>query len=716
MQELLLFTAKRLIAWSIATMSVALVISFIAGDDGTGEEPPRRGRGLLRLLRPGREGEEQEPQEFLKVERLNDRLESYVYSISKAASGKAAALAARRSRDFERRFGAAGGRLVTEEQVAALRVLEDRHRKEMRAVLRERGQALRELRLAAARLEDGGPSGVAGERPGAANRDTEATLEKIEAAAGEALAAAEGIRQEAVEGEDEETDGQGQGAPSKPSKVKSVDNRKDDTGGNGGAAASNAGERSESSQDEGARSTNSYEDGQKGAPEAQDDGNSSGSAGGKLAVKSRSQRSVGMWPKSQPMVRQRELAGKVGKVAAKQATLEASFLNRLAELLTPEQRRHALAPALHMTPQTSGSSPAVQPLLGAEPSGTRQGHAIGWAEGDEHAPLLRTARDPQAVRRVFVLKFEGDLRPSQLPALRAEVTAVVRAAAGAEGDQCVVMLNSPGGSVTGYGLAAAQLERLKAAGVRLTVCVDQVAASGGYLMACVADRVVAPHFAALGSIGVLSEVPNAYERLTREGIRFNTVTAGRYKRTLTPFKKTEQADVDKVTEELEEVLALFKRFAARHRPKLDVDAVATGEVWYGPDALERGLCDQLGTADDVLLEFFSAGAELYSITYRDPRYGTLARLLERQGGREATGLLGLLRRALGRGAGPADSGSQLQGLPSEAVPLKTLADLLDQRDLRGDAGSSWPGDGNDQGPGGRALPQLLHAPSGQWCI
>jgi signal peptide peptidase SppA len=226
----------------------------------------------------------------------------------------------------------------------------------------------------------------------------------------------------------------------------------------------------------------------------------------------------------------------------------------------------------------------------------------------------------------FVLTFNGDVRASQAAALREEVTAVLRSAKKARGDEVVLILNTGGGTVTGYGLAAAQLTRIRDAGLKLTVCVEQVAASGGYMMACVADRLVASPFAVLGSIGVISEVPNVYERLQREGIQFETVTAGKFKRTLTPTKKIDPEDVAKSKADIEDVLVLFKSFVAEQRPTLDIDVVATGETWFGADALKRGLCDELKTTDDVLLDALAAGAEIFSVKFRPPKTGPAALL------------------------------------------------------------------------------------------
>lgn len=219
-------------------------------------------------------------------------------------------------------------------------------------------------------------------------------------------------------------------------------------------------------------------------------------------------------------------------------------------------------------------------------------------------------------RRVFVTRFPGDAVASQVANLREEVTAIVRSAQ--KGDQALVVLQTGGGTVTGYGLAAAQLLRLKEAGLKLTIAVEQVAASGGYMMCCVADRIVASPFAVLGSIGVISDIPNVYERLKKEGIEFQTVTAGKYKRTLTPTKKVTQADFDKTKEDVEEILVLFRDFVAQNRPQLDIDKIATGETWFGTAALERKLCDEIKTVDDVIMEFVSTGHNVYEVRYSPP--------------------------------------------------------------------------------------------------
>jgi len=229
-------------------------------------------------------------------------------------------------------------------------------------------------------------------------------------------------------------------------------------------------------------------------------------------------------------------------------------------------------------------------------------------------------------KHIFVVNFPGDVQASQVAQLRQEVTAIIQAADKGRGDEVLMILNSGGGTVTGYGLAAAQLTRIKNAGLRLTIAVEQVAASGGYMMACTADRIIASPFAVLGSIGVISEQPNVYQRLKDEGIEFQTVTAGKYKRTLTPVKKPTKEDFEKSKADVEEIFQLFKGFVGMNRPSLDIDAVATGETWFGADALDRNLCDELKTVDEELLGRLEEGCELYSIKYQEPSVNPFAKL------------------------------------------------------------------------------------------
>ena len=201
--------------------------------------------------------------------------------------------------------------------------------------------------------------------------------------------------------------------------------------------------------------------------------------------------------------------------------------------------------------------------------------------------------------RVFVVDFKGDLAASQLDCLRNEITAILTSAR--EGDEVVVRIESAGGLVHAYGLAASQLSRVKEKGIRLVAAIDKVAASGGYMMASVADRIVTAPFAVVGSIGVAAQLPNLHRFLKKRDVDVELLTAGEHKRTLTVFGQNTDQGRAKVQEEIDDVHALFKSFVGDHRPDIDLDAVATGETWYGQRAVERKLVDQLCTSDEYLV-------------------------------------------------------------------------------------------------------------------
>ncbi len=214
----------------------------------------------------------------------------------------------------------------------------------------------------------------------------------------------------------------------------------------------------------------------------------------------------------------------------------------------------------------------------------------------------RQKGEPDQPRKphVFVLDFDGDLHAHAVVALREEISTVLQIAEA--GDEVLLRLESEGGLVHAYGLAASQLARLRARNIALTVAVDKVAASGGYLMACVANRIIGAPFAILGSIGVIGQLPNFNRLLKRMDIDYEMHTAGEFKRTLTMFGENSDAARGKFREELEDTHGLFKAFVAEHRPQLDLDKVATGEHWFGSRALELQLIDAVQTSDDYLLE------------------------------------------------------------------------------------------------------------------
>jgi serine protease SohB len=220
-------------------------------------------------------------------------------------------------------------------------------------------------------------------------------------------------------------------------------------------------------------------------------------------------------------------------------------------------------------------------------------------------------------KRVYVLDFDGDTHASQVEELRHSITAVLSFARPGV-DEVLLRLESPGGMVHAYGLAASQLTRLRKHKIRLTVCVDKVAASGGYMMACIADKLLAAPFAYIGSIGVLVQLPNLHRLLKDHKIDFEMITAGEYKRTLTTFGENTAKDRAKVQEEVDEMHDLFKGFIREYRPALDVAHVATGEVWTGTQALPRGLIDGIDTSDEWLLAE-SNDADLYAVSWEHKR-------------------------------------------------------------------------------------------------
>lgn len=204
--------------------------------------------------------------------------------------------------------------------------------------------------------------------------------------------------------------------------------------------------------------------------------------------------------------------------------------------------------------------------------------------------------------RLFVLDFDGDLYARAVGALRNEVTAVLSIARSE--DEVLLRLESPGGVVHGYGLAASQLRRLRERNIPLTVAVDKVAASGGYMMACVADKIVSAPFAIIGSVGVVAEVPNIHRLLKKYDIDVDVMTAGEFKRTVTFMGENTEKGKQKFQQELEETHQLFKQFVSENRPQLDIEKVATGEHWFGRQALELNLVDSISTSDDLLLKAF----------------------------------------------------------------------------------------------------------------
>jgi serine protease SohB len=232
---------------------------------------------------------------------------------------------------------------------------------------------------------------------------------------------------------------------------------------------------------------------------------------------------------------------------------------------------------------------------------------------EEKKRVKAEAKQASARPRSFVINFKGDLKASAVQSLREEVSAILDVAN--DDDEVIVCLENHGGVVHEHGLAASQLARIREREIPLSVCVDKVAASGGYLMACVASRIYAAPFAILGSIGVLAQIPNFNRLLDSHGVDFEQITAGKYKRTVTMFGENTDEDRAKLKEELEDVHTLFKAAVGKYRPDLDLDKVATGEHWYGTTALELGLADEIKTSDE-LLTGLAVDRDLFQLSYR----------------------------------------------------------------------------------------------------
>lgn len=255
----------------------------------------------------------------------------------------------------------------------------------------------------------------------------------------------------------------------------------------------------------------------------------------------------------------------------------------------------------------------------------------------------RKKRSGETRRRVFVMNFEGDLTASAVDSLRREISAILGTAD--ENDEVVVRVDSAGGMVHGYGLGASQLARVRSSGIKLTVAVDKIAASGGYLMASVADRILAAPFAVVGSIGVLAQIPNVHRLLKKHDVDVEVLTAGRYKRTLDVLGENTEEGREKLREELHDVHGLFQDFVATYRPGLDLNAVSTGEAWYGQRALDRSLVDELSTSDEYLIAA-SEDADVFEVSWVQPK-----RPIERLVGQASVGLGGLVDKFVDRTMG-----------------------------------------------------------------
>lgn len=223
-----------------------------------------------------------------------------------------------------------------------------------------------------------------------------------------------------------------------------------------------------------------------------------------------------------------------------------------------------------------------------------------WKAEEKKLKEEMKEKDEEATKpRLFVIDFKGDVHAEEGENLREEITAILTMAS--PQDEVVLRLESPGGVVHGYGFCASQLERLKMANIPLTICVDQIAASGGYMMSVLAQKLIAAPFAIIGSVGVVAQVPNFNKLLRKNDIEYKEYTAGDFKRTVSIFGEITEKGESKFKEQLEATHVLFKDHIRKHRPSVAVESIATGEYWYGSQALDLKLIDSIGTSDDYLL-------------------------------------------------------------------------------------------------------------------
>lgn len=284
----------------------------------------------------------------------------------------------------------------------------------------------------------------------------------------------------------------------------------------------------------------------------------------------------------------RKAARQEAKRARRKAKREAKQAQRVA-------RRDGGDEAAPAPPEAAALERSGKESEPEEQAAQRQDAPQAAAESDAGSAQ---AEEPSK-SRVYALTFEGDLDATKVSHLRHEINAVLTKAS--SGDEVVVRVKSFGGRVHGYGLAASQLQRVRQHGLNLVVAVDQVAASGGYLMAAVANKVIAAPFAVVGSIGVVAEIPNVHRLLKKNDVDVEVITAGRYKRTLTVLGENTDEGRRKFTEELEDLHVLFQEFVNEQRPGVELEKVATGEAWYGRRAIELNLVDEITTSDEYLM-------------------------------------------------------------------------------------------------------------------
>lgn len=294
-----------------------------------------------------------------------------------------------------------------------------------------------------------------------------------------------------------------------------------------------------------------------------------------------------------------------GLFLLKTATIVAAVIAILATIIALKAKAKAEeAGALHITKLNKKYDEMVEIV---------NNEILSKAEKKALKKAQKKKKEDKVKKRIFVMHFDGDIKASAVDDLRETITAILLTAT--SNDHVLLCLESGGGMVHAYGLASSQLQRLRDANIQLVVAIDKVAASGGYMMACVANEIIAAPFSIIGSIGVLAQLPNFHKLLEKNNIDFEQITAGDYKRTLTLFGKNTDEGRHKLQEEINETHTLFKSFVKNHREHIDIDKVATGEHWFATQCIEKNLVDKLQTSDDYLLNK-KDDHDLYEIAFK----------------------------------------------------------------------------------------------------
>ena len=192
--------------------------------------------------------------------------------------------------------------------------------------------------------------------------------------------------------------------------------------------------------------------------------------------------------------------------------------------------------------------------------------------------------------------------------------------------EVLVLLESPGGSASDFAIASQQLLRLRnEPGMQVTVCVDKVAASGGYMIACSSSpgRLFAAPFAVLGSIGVVGQNINIQKTLEGWGIRPMVFRAGKEKAPLGLLGDVTSKQMRTIQSMVDDTHTAFKRHVVLARPLLakKIDKVATGKVWLGASAMEAGLIDHIVTSDEYIGHRIQSGARILKLIKNTRRKG-----------------------------------------------------------------------------------------------